>query len=317
MGLGSFKNPGTSFCPYICDNGIQSLQLSIEMMQHASTYNPYVINRKGNFEDTSYEHILATGGQVSNTAIAVSSINNTDGIGAGKDRYIQYCGKGSSFPPHSAWVSFENMYGTLLGHLALAAIVGRSKALMADKKPRRFNDNNKIMFSSCSQYSQANDDGPEVGSIYNAIQQVAVETKVDHRFILAVILQESGGCVRVPTSNFGVRNPGLMQDHNGDATCNSDITHLVQNPCPEDVINRMVREGSAGTKDGDGLAQCINESHKGDVTAFYIAARLHNSGSVDQSGDLCKGIATHCYSSDIANRLTGWVEAPHGCSLDG
>lgn len=173
------------------------------------------------------------------------------------------------------------------------------------------------MFSSCSQYSQANDDGSEVGSIYNAIQQVAEETKVDHRFILAIILQESGGCVRVPTSNYGVRNPGLMQDHNGDATCNSDITGVVQNPCPQDAITRMVREGSAGTNDGDGLAQCIDESRKDDVTAFYIAARLYNSGSVDSSGDLCKGIATHCYSSDIANRLTGWVQAPHGCSLDG
>ena len=108
-----------------------------------------------------------------------------------------------------------------------------------------------------------------------------------------------------------------MQDHNGAATCNSDKTGVVQNPCPQDVITRMVREGTAGTNDGDGLAQCINESHKGDVKAFYIAARLYNSGSVDGSGDLCKGIATHCYSSDIANRLTGWVSAPHRCSLDG
>ena len=188
---------------------------------------------------------------------------------------------------------------------------------VADRGLYRFNNNKKIMFSSCSQYSQANDNGAEIGSIYNAIQQVATETKVDHRFILAVILQESGGCVRAPTSNFGVRNPGLMQDHNGAATCNSDITHVVQNPCPQDVITRMIREGTAGTKDGDGLAQCINESRKGNVQAFYIAARLYNSGSVDGSGDLCKGIATHCYSSDIANRLTGWVSAPHRCSLDG
>ncbi|KAF6232147.1 hypothetical protein HO173_009530 [Letharia columbiana] len=284
-------HPGTSFCPYVCENGVQSLRLKTEMIQPVSSHDPYFSSRKGNFQSkhTSYEHILATGGQVSNGAIAVSSINNTDGVGAGKDSYTQYCGDGSKFPTRSAWVSFENM----------------------------FNDNKQIMFSSCSQYSQANDDGPEVGSIYNAIQQVAVETKVDHRFILAIIMQESGGCVRVPTSNYGVRNPGLMQDHNGNATCNSDITGVVQNPCPQDVVTRMVREGSAGTNDGDGLAQCINESGKDDVTAFYIAARLYNSGAVDGSGDLCKGIATHCYSSDIANRLTGWVEAPHGCSLDG
>jgi hypothetical protein len=51
--------------------------------------------------------------------------------------------------------------------------------------------------------------------------------------------------------------------------------------------------------------------------AFYIAARLYNSGSVASSGDLGGGIATHCYSSDIANRLTGWVSADHKCYLDG
>ena len=173
------------------------------------------------------------------------------------------------------------------------------------------------MTGSCSQYKEANDSGEEIGDIYNAIQSVALTTKVDHRFILAVILQESGGCVRVPTSNYGVRNPGLMQDHNGANTCNSDVTGQVQNPCPQSVITGMVSDGTAGTQSGDGLAQNINESGKSDVTAFYIAARLYNSGSVDSSGDLCKGIATHCYSSDIANRLTGWVEAPHGCSLDG
>ena len=47
-------------------------------------------------------------------------------------------------------------------------------------------------------------------------------TGVDHRFILAVIMQESGGCVRAPTTNYGVRNPGLMQDHNGSGTCNEN-----------------------------------------------------------------------------------------------
>lgn len=288
------------------------------MVQPGSYSDAYFGNRKGNFQfkDTSYEHILETGGKVSNPAVAVSVINNNDGAGAGSDSYTQYCGNGAKYPPASKWVSFENMY-ELLFRLCCCGGYGLNNETVADNDLYRFNNNKQIMFSSCNQYSQANDNGPEVGSIYNAIQQVAMETKVDHRFILAVILQESGGCVRVPTSNFGVRNPGLMQDHNGDATCNSDITGVVQNPCPQDVITRMVREGTAGTNDGDGLAQCINESGKGDVSAFYIAARLYNSGSVDGSGDLCKGIATHCYSSDIANRLTGWVEAPHRCSLDG
>ena len=188
---------------------------------------------------------------------------------------------------------------------------------VASPNNRRFNNNKKAMFGSCQQYKVPNDDGPEVGAIYDAIQQVAKETKVDHRFILATIMQESGGCVRVPTSNYGVRNPGLMQDHDGDATCNSDITHKVQYPCPNGVILEMVREGTAGTKSGDGLAQCINQSKASDATAFYKAARIYNSGSIDKSGKLEAGIATHCYASDIANRLTGWVNAPHKCYLDG
>jgi hypothetical protein len=68
------------------------------------------------------------------------------------------------WPTRSQWVSFENM----------------------------FNNNKNVMFSSCSQFGVPNDSGPEVGAIWNAIQQVAAETGVDHRFILAVIMQGMG-----------------------------------------------------------------------------------------------------------------------------
>lgn len=43
-------------------------------------------------------------------------------------------------------------------------------------------------------------------------------------------MQESGGCVRAPTTNWGVRNPGLMQDHNGVGTRNDN--NEVQNSLP-------------------------------------------------------------------------------------
>lgn len=42
-----------------------------------------------------------------------------------------------------------------------------------------------------------NDSEEEIQNIYDAIQQVAAETNVDHRFILATVIQESGGCTRV------------------------------------------------------------------------------------------------------------------------
>ena len=117
------------------------------------------------------------------------------------------------------------------------------------KQQDRFNNNKAIMFHSCEQYNVADDSGPEVGAIYDAIQSIATATEVDHRFILAIMIQESGGCVRVPTSNYGVRNPGMMQDHNGDGTCNdSDGStqggaqpYQIQNPCPTDVITQMIR----------------------------------------------------------------------------
>lgn len=90
-----------------------------------------------------------------------------------------------------------------------------------------------------------NNSDEEMNGVYNSIEQVALETGVDHRFILAVVIQESWGCVRAPTTNGGVRNPGLMQDHNGDATCNSDLPpYTVQNPCPQDQITQMIRDGS-------------------------------------------------------------------------
>lgn len=52
------------------------------------------------------------------------------------------------------------------------------------------------------------------------------------------------------------------------------------------------------------------------VSQVYRAARIYNSGRVDPSGDLGKGIATHCYASDVANRLTGRVHAKSTCMLD-
>lgn len=191
----------------------------------------------------------------------------------------------------SSWVSFDSMWA----------------------------HNSKVMKNSCN---GVRDDSPaEIDAIYDAIQQVAKETYVDHRFILAVIMQESTGCVRVKTTNGGVRNPGLMQDHNGRSTCNEG--GRVQTPCPRATILGMIREGTAGTagaSGGEGLAQVINRAVKEGASgskAFYRAARLYNSGSVHPSGCLEKGIATHCYASDIANRLTGWVSAPSHCTFDG
>jgi hypothetical protein len=91
-----------------------------------------------------------------------------------------------------------------------------------------------------------------------------------------------------------------MQSHDGSTF----------NPKDErNSIFRMVKDGTQGTAHGDGLTQGINQA--GDI---YTAARIYNSGSVSPNGDLSNGNgATPCYVSDIANRLTGWVNADSRC----
>ena len=78
----------------------------------------------------------------------------------------------------------------------------------------------------------------------------------------------------------------------------------------------MIRDGVAGTREGRGLAQILNDAGTSDPDiAFYRAARIYNSGSVEVEGCLECGGATHCYVSDVANRLTGWVFADSTCTL--
>ncbi|KAL1617668.1 hypothetical protein SLS54_007672 [Diplodia seriata] len=236
----------------------------------------------------------STGGVVTG-GYAVNSINNKDGIGAGSDSYIFYRGDGSTgagWPSKAKWVSFEDMWN---------------------------NNKQQILTKSCGWNTWGPDNSAaEMQGIYDAIQQIATETKVDHRFILAVVVQESKGCVRVPTTpnaDPNIRNPGLMQCHSGDGTCANT------NPCPNSIITQMVREGTAGTNKGDGLAQVINQAQKTfqntnpDARVYYAAAKYYNGGSIPPSNNLEDGCCTKCYSSDIANRLTGWISAPSNCNL--
>lgn len=170
---------------------------------------------------------------------------------------------------------------------------------------------------------------PEIGLIWNAIQAAATSSGVDHRFILAIMMQESQGCVRVWRTVSGNGNPGLMQDHEGLHDCNSagkgDYSRMV-NPCPADKITGMVQEGVGGTAAGAGLAEYLNNavSHGqaagvakmdgGNAQVYYQAARNYNSGSVDWA-NLDNGFSSDpCYASNIANRLTGWVRAAQSCN---
>lgn len=168
----------------------------------------------------------------------------------------------------------------------------------------------------------------EIAMIWDAIQAAATKSGVDHRFILAVMMQESKGCVRVYRTANGNGNPGLMQDHVGPNDCNpmgkGDYSHMIF-PCPADKINGMIEDGVGGTMAGAGLAEYLNTAvaagqavgatnmNGGNAQVYYQAARHYNSGSVEY-GNLDNGFSSNpCYAMDVANRLTGWVTAASAC----
>lgn len=203
------------------------------------------------------------------------------------DSYKFYRGDGSTaagWPAQSAWGSYSSLW----------------------------NANLNAIQNSCGWNGWgANNSPTEINGLTSAIQQVAGETGVDARFILTVVMQESKGCVRVPTTNNGVVNPGLMQSHNGKGSCWN------VNPCPQSQIVQMIRDGTTGTSSGAGIKGNLATTTAvvgNNARAYYAAARLYNSGSVDY-GNLNNGFtSTACYASDVANRFTGWILAPSTCT---
>ena len=137
----------------------------------------------------------------------------------------------------------------------------------------------------------------ENDQLKSAILKASQETGLDSRFILAIAMQESNGCVHVHSTvspDGTVRNPGLMQDHDGDHTCNlkkdtnptrvgqikGDFSKFIWNadnmltPCPQEMIEGMIMDGVKGTTAGDGLMQTltkglgpVNGPHKRQATA--------------------------------------------------
>jgi LysM repeat protein len=184
-------------------------------------------------------------------------IPGSQGGSNGGGGYVNYSGPASNFPNPSQWAS----YNALWSH------------------------NAPLM--------KYNDKDTEIADIHNSIEKVARESGVDVRVILCIIMQESGGNVRIPTTNNGVRNPGIMQSHNGVAF---DPAH------PAESILQMVRDGTEGTKDGPGLKQL-----RAKYGNYYSAFRAYNSGSVNEK-DLNDPVgATGDYVQKTANRLMGHV----------
>ena len=64
-----------------------------------------------------------------------------------------------------------------------------------------------IMSQSCTQFGTANNSPDESADIKTAIKQVSSSSGVDPRFILAIIMQESNGCVRVVSKLYNLHVP--------------------------------------------------------------------------------------------------------------
>lgn len=219
------------------------------------------------------ERRFGAGTKVTNNCANWNNKNMLDGPSTLNTAYQFYSGTSANFPDRSKWISFDAM----------------------------FEANRPLMKQSCGWNGWGPDNADRhINWIKTYIQQVSRESHVDHRAILAVIMQESAGCLRVPTTNNGVSNPGIMQSHNG----------VAFDPLkPVTTIRQMIIDGTQGTAYGDGLAQLLNQY--GD---YYSAFRAYNSGSIAPSGDLSNGNgATNCYVSDIANRLMGWTLGSTTC----
>jgi hypothetical protein len=180
---------------------------------------------------------------------------------------------GAGWPQPNSWATFDNLWNANVATIGI----------------------------SCSQFSQANNSPDETNQLRSAILSVSQQSGVDARFILATVMQESKGCVRVWATTGSVRNPGLMQDHNGVHDC------FNKNPCPNSEIVGMIQEGTQGTSSGEGLQQILNRLSSSGAQKIYQAARIYNSGSLPGDGNLSGNGATNSYVSDIANRLTGCV----------
>uniref|UniRef100_A0A2D3VB94 Transglycosylase SLT domain-containing protein n=1 Tax=Ramularia collo-cygni TaxID=112498 RepID=A0A2D3VB94_9PEZI len=184
----------------------------------------------------------------------------------GSMRYTAYKGNGSiedGWPAQGQWLDFRTLWVT----------------------------NQRVQINKICDNTEA-----ETGDLYKAIFAVSKTTGVDPRFILAVMMNESRGCVRVQTTSLAVSNPGLMQSYEGRGSC-SDPAPLT--PCPYKEIEQMVTDGVAPNEAGVNLQDLIARSNATGVEKYYIAARMYNSGpnSISSDKELSVGGADACGGS--------------------
>ena len=75
----------------------------------------------------------------------------------------------------------------------------------------------------------------------------------------------------------------------------------------------MIKDGTNGTAaDNSGLRQNYAWQNSTGAQGYYRTAKIYNGGNqtlLDNENSLESGCCTGSYVSDIANRLTGWINA--------
>ncbi|KAJ5179743.1 hypothetical protein N7492_002953 [Penicillium capsulatum] len=212
--------------------------------------------------------------------------------------FKQFGGNGDTakgWPPTNEWQSFDTLWNDNLPMITSESCTAEDGGKPTSKKEAEAI--RKAILNTSKQHVQTKGFGnPE---------HVAA-------FLMALMMQESKGCVYVHTTANANPNPGLMQTFNGKHSCHG------KNDCSDDEITGMITDSFQGT---NGLKACMSKAlphaEGKEGMAFFLAARLYNSGintpleNVGQS----KG-ATNCYVSDLANRLKGWNSGPSQCDPD-
>ncbi|KAM3418798.1 hypothetical protein BST61_g4768 [Cercospora zeina] len=306
---GPIPRGGTTSCSqwYVVEEGDTCDKVATKMGSQAAdllTLNPTLnADCKSLIEGSAYCAASCDAQSTSDSTAALAPSAHTGTEIPNVHKYMSHHGNGSTkdgWPQMSEWLSWEELV-----------------------------DANKGRLTAACKYWEVQENSPsEIDLLLDFVPRISAEGGIDPRVVLAMILQESHGCLRVPETHGSHRNSGVLQSHNGDGTCNRNMIeagerspmkdpHLVSVDCSSLQIETMVRDGVLGTRTGRGVLQLMDQEHgKGyrDAQMWYRVARAYNSGSVDPRHDLEMGPATPGYCSDVANRLVGWTSGSSGFS---
>lgn len=200
---------------------------------------------------------------------------------------------------------------------------------------------NILKSDSCmNSFNVPNNSDQETDFLKTAVIQASKQTGIDKRFILAIAMQESNGCVHVHSTvspDGKVRNPGLMQDHDGDHTCNlqkdKDTTRIkaiktsfesyVWNAdqmlanCPEEMITGMVNDGVQGTPAGDGLKQTLRAAvaANGPVIKKRQSSDLAPTVPIPAELSACNAAAVAEFSNAVWQHAVQYMQMAYATNL--